>query len=54
MSSQKIGKAKGGKTGKEYEVRWDSITSEVFVEYAGRSKAGKASSASHAMNVAVG
>lgn len=52
MSAQIIGSVKSGKNRKEYEVKWDSYDHIVYVSYAGWTKAGKASSATEAMNVA--
>jgi hypothetical protein len=52
MPSQKIGNVTAKKSGKQYEVKWDSYDRSVYVSYAGGTKAGKASSVSQAMNVA--
>lgn len=51
MSATKIGTVKGGKTGRSYDVKWNSKDRTVYVSYAGSSNAGKASSASEAMRV---
>ena len=53
MSAQIIGKVKSGK-GSCYEVKWDPVTKEVYVGYAGWTHIGKASSAGEAMNKAEG
>ena len=52
MPAQYIGQVKSGRTNKSYEVKWDSLSREVYVSYAGWSYVEKASSASHAMNMA--
>lgn len=52
MTTQKIGSVPSGKSKKNYEVRWNSYSREVFVNYAGGTKVGNASSSSEAMNVA--
>lgn len=51
MSAQVIGRVKSGK-GKEYEVKWDSLSKDAYVSYAGWSSLGKATSAADAMNKA--
>jgi len=50
MASQKLGRVKSGKTKKHYEVKWNSYTFEVYVEWGGWTYAGKAYSAGEAMN----
>ena len=52
MSSQIIGKVKGGKSGKTFEVKWSPSDRNVYVRIAGWTRAGKAGSANDAMNVA--
>jgi len=52
MSAQLIGRVKSGKSLKSYEVKWNPNDRHVYVSYAGWTKAGTASSASQAMNVA--
>ena len=51
MSASVIGRVKSG-NGKSYEVKWDQASKDVYVSYAGWTHAGKASSASEAMNKA--
>jgi hypothetical protein len=51
MSAQIIGSVKSG-SGKSYEVKWDSLSKEVYVSYGGWASVGKAYSASEAMNKA--
>ena len=52
MAAEVIGHVKSGKH-KEYEVKWDSSSHDVYVSYAGVSKCrDKASSAAHAMHIA--
>jgi len=51
MAAQKIGRVKSGK-GKSYEVKWDSISKDTYVSYAGWTFVGKAISASDAMRKA--
>ena len=51
MASQVIGRVKSG-SGKSYEVKWDSVSKDVYVSYAGWSSCGKAQSAGDAMNKA--
>lgn len=51
MSAQIIGRVKSG-SGKSYEVKWDSVSKEAYVSYAGWTYLGKAYSASEAMNKA--
>ena len=46
-----IGKVKSGK-GKNYEVKWDQASRDIYVSWAGWSHVGKASSANEAMNKA--
>lgn len=49
MSAMVIGKVKAAGSGKTYEVKWDQGDKNVYVSYAGWTKAGQASSASEAM-----
>lgn len=51
MAAQVLGRVKSG-SGKSYEVKWDSLSKEVYVSYAGWTYVGKASSAGEAMNKA--
>lgn len=51
MSATVIGRVKSGK-GKSYEVKWDQLSRDVYVSYAGWAHVGKASSAGDAMNKA--
>jgi hypothetical protein len=46
-----IGRVKSG-SGKSYEVKWDKLSQDVYVSYAGWSLVGKASTASDAMTKA--
>ena len=48
MAAQIIGSVKSG-SGKTYQVKWDSISKDVYVSYAGWSSCGKAQSAGDAM-----
>lgn len=52
MALTDIGKVRGGKSGKNYSVYWDSSSKDIYVGYAGRSHAGNASSAQDAMHKA--
>jgi len=52
MAAKVIGRVKSGKSRKSYEVKWNHGTQEVYVSYAGWSKAGKAGTSGHAMHVA--
>jgi hypothetical protein len=52
MTAQLIGSVKSGKTRKSFQVKWNPNDRNVYVSYAGWTKAGQASSASQAMNVA--
>ncbi|MDP2366416.1 MAG: hypothetical protein Q8M94_21900 [Ignavibacteria bacterium] len=49
MSAQIVGSVKSG-GGKSYDVKWDSLSKEVYVSWGGRASVGKAYSASEAMN----
>ena len=51
MSGTVIGRVQSG-SGKSYEVKWDSLSKEVYVAYSGWTQCGKAQSASEAMNKA--
>lgn len=48
MSAQEIGTVRSG-SGKTYYVKWDTMSHDVYVSYAGWSSCGKASSAGDAM-----
>jgi len=48
MAATVIGRVRSGK-GKTYEVKWDSLSRDVYVAYAGWTHAGKASSVTDAM-----
>ncbi|OQC17942.1 MAG: hypothetical protein BWX72_00329 [Firmicutes bacterium ADurb.Bin080] len=48
MSATIIGRVYSGNK-KQYEVKWDAYSQEVYVSYAGWTYIGKASSASDAM-----
>lgn len=53
MGSEKIGKVKGGSSGKQFDVRWDPSSKEVYIDGDwGRAFVDKASSASEAMRKA--
>lgn len=52
MASQQIGSVKSGRTGKTYHVFWNSSDHTIYVDYAGKTNIGKASSSSEAMNKA--
>jgi hypothetical protein len=49
MAARLIGSVKSG-SGKTYQVKWDSVSKDVYVSYAGWSSCGKAESAAEAMN----
>ncbi len=49
MTATIIGRVKSGRTGKSYEVKWDSVSKDAYVSYAGWTNVGKAYSASEAM-----
>ena len=51
MSATVIGSVKSG-SGKTYEVKWDQLSKDVYVSYAGWAHVGKTSSANEAMNKA--
>lgn len=51
MAATVIGRVKSGK-GNSYEVKWDQISRDAYVAYAGWTNVGKASSANEAMNKA--
>jgi hypothetical protein len=51
MSAEVIGRVKSG-AGKSYEVKWDHLSHDVYVAYAGWTHVGKASSAGEAMRKA--
>jgi hypothetical protein len=48
MSAEVVGRVKSG-SGKQYEVKWDHSSRDVYVSYAGWTHVGKASSAGEAM-----
>lgn len=50
MSSIKLGYVKSGKTKKKYEVKWNSYSHEVYVDWGCWTKVGHAYSAGEAMN----
>ena len=52
MATIILGRVKAGKSGKNYEVKWDQSSKNVYVSWAGWSYVGKASSANEAMNKA--
>lgn len=41
MAAQVIGSVKSG-SGKTYQVKWDSVSNDVYVSYAGWTSCGKA------------
>ena len=49
LSATVIWRVKSGK-GKSYEVKWDQVSKDVYVSYAGRSHVSKTSSAEDTMN----
>lgn len=51
MAATVIGRVKSGK-GISYEVKWDSVSRDTYVSYAGWTGVGKASSAGDAMRKA--
>ena len=51
MAAQVIGRVTSG-SGKSYEVKWDSVSKDVYVSYAGWTGCGKAQSAGDAMSKA--
>ena len=51
MAAEIIGSVKSGK-GQSYQVKWDHISRDVYVSYAGWTAVGKASSAGDAMRKA--
>lgn len=53
MSATVIGRVTSG-SGKSYEVKWDSVSKDAYVSYAGWTSLGKAYSASEAMSKAEG
>ncbi len=52
MSTEIIGHVKTGKTHKSVQVKWDPYDKRVYVEWAGWSRVGEASSAGEAMHKA--
>jgi len=51
MAAQKLGSVKSG-SGKQYQVKWDSVSRETYVSWGGWTSCGKASSAGDAMRKA--
>ncbi len=51
MSAKEIGTVTSGK-GKDYDVKWDKGSGDVYVSYAGWTHVGEASSAGDAMDIA--
>ena len=51
MSAEVIGKVKSP-SNKEYEVKWDHNSRDVYVSWGGWSKVGQASSTQEAMRIA--
>lgn len=51
MSATVIGRVKS-RSGKSYEVKWDSTSRDVYVSWSGWSHVGKASSSGEAMQKA--
>ncbi len=51
MAATVIGRVRSGSE-ESYEVKWDSLSKDVYVSYAGWSHVGKASSAGDAMRKA--
>jgi len=51
MAAKIIGRVKSGKNN-SYQVKWDKQTQEVYVSYAGWTRAGRAGTSGHAMHVA--
>lgn len=51
MSAEKIGTAKSG-SGRSYSVFWNPSNKDVYVDYAGKTHIGTASSAAQAQRVA--
>jgi len=52
MSAEIIGRVKGGKSGKSFEVKWDPKSRDVYVHTAGWAHCGKVASAGDAMRKA--
>lgn len=50
MSAEKIGSVKSGKSRKSFDVKWNQSSRDVYVNWAGWTSVGKASSARGAMN----
>ena len=48
MASEHIGSVKSG-SGKSYDVKWDDVSEDVYVSYAGWTHCGRASSVREAM-----
>lgn len=51
MSASVIGDVRSG-SGKRYEVKWDELSQDIYVSWAGWSHVGRASSAREAMTKA--
>jgi hypothetical protein len=52
VAASVIGTVKSGNTKKSFQVKWDASGKEVYVSYAGWTRAGTASSAGDAMRTA--
>jgi len=52
MATEIIGRVTSGRTHKSIQVKWDPYDKRVYVEWAGWSRAGEASSAGEAMRIA--
>jgi hypothetical protein len=52
MAAEVIGKVKAGRSGKTYEVKWNSADKNVYVSWATWTKIGQANSAREAMTKA--
>lgn len=50
--AERIGSVKTGVSKKSIYVKWDSHSGDVYVEWAGSKKVGRAKSASEAMRIA--
>lgn len=53
MGAEVIGHVTSGKSRKDYEVKWDAASKDVYVSYAGWSRCReRGDSAAHAMRIA--
>lgn len=52
MGASVIGSVRTASSGKQYEVKWDERSQDVYVSWAGWANVGKASSAAEAMRKA--